>query len=1097
MALALVANSFYSKAQLEAYGNVIPPSPRSAEFEKFVNHKVSLSNGLPEIGINFYTIEMDNVKIPIGISYHASGIKYGQTNGDVGLGWSLTAGYRISRTVYGRVDEAYSMPDMNNVANGMAIRTYLNNNFSTPFDRDKYLARYVNPREKAYVTAVQSDYLDGQFDIFTLGLPSASGNFIISNRASQTVTMLNNSALKLNYTTGVIGIDGFTVKDQEGVGYTFGQNEANGENLQVSSKKYSTAWMISNITTPFNNTINFQYQPFQETREGMASYTRTITEGADYAYLQNGVNSCYSTKDTEQTSTASSGVYNTSLLSTITGQNETVTMTRNSNGTISIIEIRRKDNSLIKKVVFTYSQYGARVFLDSISIEGSDGISAQRYSFDYQSKATSNNYYDNFGYYQNSNLQGYMPYIGQIYLYREGCAHVIEESMMIPGSDRSTYFTSDVYCLKKITYPTGGSSSYTYEPNRYKFPGATNPVNGGGLRVSSITSEDSPGSTALRRNFYYGDADGGTLFFNTNDPNLYVKEQVTPVFRFDSSIGGSSIALLRQRTISTNLDGDLADSYVKENIGWYAQVKEDFGEGIIYHNYVMPYNGLGVSSFVNNQGYDYNWSYRTIGFPSYYVTGYHFWNKPVISEEYTYAKKTGGLLELKSKAVYNYSFPSPTGVNNEYTGLKVSAFAIASQNVGLPQSDLYQDSHLQSVFNYEPYTVTSGDVLLKSKSIYNYDGTTAGINTTTEYNYTGGNLISEEKISNSKNGLTTTKFKYPLDFEGITAADNVSAGIKQLQTANIVSPVIEKSTYVSNLDGTNSKLIQSSFTSYKTTLPLPDKIYIVEPVSALATFSPATVQSGGITKDSKYTEKLSFNQYTNKGKVLSVSKTKAGPLSYKWGYREQYPIAEIKNSAVNEFYSQNFEEPELGLDFEENVVYDNTRMHTGKYSGRIINPNATEFVSHSSKRLNISLTAPKKFSFSGWVYSSGPSVQLFLFMMKAGETGYNSYYDHMQTTVTNKWVYMKKEFLVPADVVQMFLRLDNNAAGTVWFDDLRIQPSDASMSTYTYEPLVGMTSAIDDSGKTVYYEYDTFQRLMLVKDQNGDIIKKYDYHYKP
>jgi YD repeat-containing protein len=52
------------------------------------------------------------------------------------------------------------------------------------------------------------------------------------------------------------------------------------------------------------------------------------------------------------------------------------------------------------------------------------------------------------------------------------------------------------------------------------------------------------------------------------------------------------------------------------------------------------------------------------------------------------------------------------------------------------------------------------------------------------------------------------------------------------------------------------------------------------------------------------------------------------------------------------------------------------------------------------------------------------------------------------------------------------------------------------VTTYTYKPLVGMTSATDPKGETMYYEYDSFQRLKTVKDSQGNIIKQYDYHYQ-
>lgn len=90
------------------------------------------------------------------------------------------------------------------------------------------------------------------------------------------------------------------------------------------------------------------------------------------------------------------------------------------------------------------------------------------------------------------------------------------------------------------------------------------------------------------------------------------------------------------------------------------------------------------------------------------------------------------------------------------------------------------------------------------------------------------------------------------------------------------------------------------------------------------------------------------------------------------------------------------------------------------------------------------------------------------------------------------------ENILGANAIENFGNQANpdKAAVDAFLLPLKANLSAAFISSYIYKPLVGITSMTDPKGMTTYYEYDEFQRLKHVKDQNGNILKSNTYHYK-
>jgi len=301
----------------------------------------------------------------------------------------------------------------------------------------------------------------------------------------------------------------------------------------------------------------------------------------------------------------------------------------------------------------------------------------------------------------------------------------------------------------------------------------------------------------------------------------------------------------------------------------------------------------------------------------------------------------------------------------------------------------------------------------------------------------------------------------------------------------------------------NGKVLGSVFNTYEYKPNSGNQIYLskvskTEFLVPQASFTQAATGPDNYTlvKDGNYKEKAYFDYKS--GNVSQLTLKDGISTSYLWNYNNQYPVAKIANAQSNEGIFNGFEES--GSWDANMTAYDNSFKHSGLASGRIDVSSTSEKVSMNSNWLSVSLTSAKSFHYSGWVYSNGPSADIYLFMKRAGETGYFSYVDYVTTSTIGKWVYMEKDFLVPADVTQLNVRVDNNGTANggsrVWFDDIRVYPTAGQMTTYTYDSEVGMTSMMDTKGVTTYYEYDPFQRLQNIKDKDGNIIKHIDYHYQ-
>ena len=953
---------------------VIPLSPQSAVYQKYLNHKINECTGIPDIRIPLYELEVRGLKIPIVLSYHASGIKAHQYDGDVGAGWSLNVGgFKVMRSVYGGEDERVDRYSYATWESNYANLDGYTSTAQQRMDKDTYLSRFVLGAQ------------DGEHDHFSYILPSSSGHFILQNstRAGQVRALIaenNRDRISFSGGDGTYSFRNITVTDGEGFIYE----------MSVDNKEYASdnntviGWPLFKISTPYNEEVKFEYSKYATMyNEGWATHF-SYTEAPFYTNWIPYDN--VSPDDGELTGDRFSFPYsftdyqNSSLLvQKIDAPNCKIVFLRRGmpypsgsradqryqwNQLVTDIEIYNMSNELIKKVHFDYELVtkggiNRHNLLKALVISGQQPSSEEKYAFSYY-PPLSNSVTNEWGY------GGAGTWIHELFrtypqlLYKKRISGIDEytqfekvvDSYYIKGfGNRSagTNPTSSEYSLQKIVFPTGGFTEYEYESHE-----DDEGVKVGGLRIKRITSKIAEDSTPIITEYQYGEAKVEVHLSATD----FAEEQYgLSFFEQVAAPGFGNIAYRGTRTLifsTTPIQEELWGSsvrYGKVSILQYDQGQNKYNGKTVMRFGHIPFNerkSIAQRAYITPFAGDYsiNLTMPNNTFGRGFWVGSYLGYEPVLTNRIYYDQY--GTIKKEENYVYS-------GVDKEVSKeLKVKNKIKVTISGNFNPINVYR--FVSTCYDYIEYDLHMGFYRLDAKNVIDY--TDSGIVTFNEsYSYNQNNQLKEKTTY-----PIVEQYNYPEDF--------TDAIYSSMVTANILSPIIERIKYNLSFSRNEIGRMKTNYSSF-------GNMYL-----------PSSKQSK-IYGD--YRTDIFYDLYDMQGNIRQYTTLDGTSTVLLWAYKGQYPIAEIKNTTYSHV---------LG----------------------IVNESALNAIS--------SRIAPTD---SDWV-------------------------------------------------------LINN---------LRSDPamSNASVTTYTYKPLIGILTITDPTGLTVYYEYDSLGRLLRVKNDSGKVIEEYEYYY--
>lgn len=1077
----LSALPFNSWAQL--LGKFEDPKPKKTSPEIGTlgtfngDDKVDLYTGKVNVNIPLYTIETKDIKLPISLIYNQDGIKVGTKASSVGLGFYLNAASYIQRERKGYPDESGSgrfqtigsfFPleignTPNTIINKFRNRPYVhnpllypNNSHTALWAEFDALELLINGYNSFGNVGMSNNYqVDSEPDLFSFNFLGETGTFVLDENGDPQITE-GDTKIKITPPIGPKGYQNFwNVILPSGIQLKFPNNL---EYIEKEEYKYLTEivypgfydapnsvppnisetyqtfgqytylWWVSEITSPSNQAISFQYQSTDNVVDTIKQSKRIVPHihqvheyisGSGYQNEQGWVNPRPPFTTASSFITLDEGGWNFSdwlkapLIDHVYSYDDYSTVIAPKyiyriifpDGEITFnqppnvfrrdapktkylndIQIANNVGETIKSITPKYEYLMSngnnssdpkdyRLCLKELTVQGLDNVK-YKYSFEYDNTYNLPNrnsvQQDFFGYFNNNQTTTSVPTI-----YKQGRQYVLGDRSVNEAKMQANM-------LKKIFYPTGGSSEFFYRNNTIEDP-INAGYNVGGLRVDMI--KDFDGARTISTKYNYAGGASPLLLYN---PSLYFVSEKLLSDTYPNHGNRNNMTVNEYHVLEIR---NFPFSPILLTKGGY----------VGYNKVEVLKEGLGktVYEFTSPTSHPDLLSERIVSPSNQYLLN----TTPPDFRHISMDAKRGLLLSMKmynedgnlvreESNAYNFNFGNPQKI----WGMANAALPFLPEQIqSLGNSIMEKYVHVIDLFYYQP----NGTVLTESKTT---DYTVQGrLDQKKSFSYNSNKSIKEIETTDSKDNVTSIEYRYAEDVSfggedwpyyiyGTMMRKNILKPIEiiasRIKNGNkyVIEAQLNKYGIKYNQQQTNAFIVPNSHYSFVATSPLLK--------STFKTFSVYGDENEGEefeVIEPRMRLDVSFI-YNTDANLVSVKDISNRATSYLWSYKKQHPIAEIKNADYTAI---------------ENIL-------------------------------------------------GAASIELFSNQTNPSKTAIDNFIAPLKAGLPN-----------------------------------------AQISIYTYKPLLGMTSQTDVKGMTTYYEYDNFQRLKAIKDQNGSVIKSYDYHYKP